>query len=76
MYSKMAKEKKEDRFIRVAEKRVQNVLNSLRSLSQLANKKVYQWDEHQIIKIVKAIEKEIEHCKVSFEDPDSKIFKL
>ncbi|MBT4092152.1 MAG: hypothetical protein HOE30_26995 [Deltaproteobacteria bacterium] len=72
----MKKESKEERFIRVAEKRVQNVLNSIRSFSQLANKKVYQWDDSQLKSVFKAIEKEMDHCKMNFEDPDSKIFKF
>ena len=72
----MKKESKEERFIRVAEKRVQNVLNSIRSFSQLANKKVYQWDDSQLKAVFKAIEKEMDHCKMNFEDPDSKIFKF
>jgi hypothetical protein len=72
----MKKENKEERFIRVAEKRVQNVLNSIRSFSQLANKKVYQWDDSQLKAVFKAIEKEMDHCKMNFEDPDSKIFKF
>jgi hypothetical protein len=72
----MKKESKEERFVRVAEKRVQNVLNSIRSLSQLANKKVYEWDNKQLESVFEAIEKELAHCKMNFEDPDSKIFKF
>jgi len=72
----MKKETKEQRFKRVAEKRVQNVINSLRSLSQLANNKVYKWNNDQLEKVWKAIEKEIDNCKKSFKDPDSILFRL
>jgi len=72
----MKKETKEQRFKRVAEKRVQNVINSLRSLSQLANNKVYKWNNDQLEKVWKAIEKEIDNCKKSFKDPDSTLFRL
>ncbi len=72
----MKKETKEERFIRVAEKRVQNILNAIRSLSQLSNQKVYKWDNKQLEKIWKAVELEIDNCKNSFHDPDSDIFKL
>ena len=72
----MKNETKEQRFKRVAEKRVQNVINSLRSLSQLANNKVYQWNNDQLEKIRKAIEKEIDNCKKSFKDPSSILFRL
>ncbi len=72
----MKKETKGERFVRVAEKRVQNVLNSIRSLSQLANNKVYQWNDDQVRLIMDAIDKELEHCKSSFEDPESRVFKF
>ena len=72
----MKNESKEERFKRVAEKRVQNVIRGIRSLSQLSNQKVYKWNNNQMEKIWKAIEKEINNCKKSFEEPDSDIFKL
>ena len=72
----MEKETKKDRFKRVAEKRVQNIINSIRSLSGLSNKNVYEWETAQLDKIWKAIEKEIENCKDDFKSPESKIFKL
>ena len=72
----MGKETKKARFKRVAEKRVQNIINGIRSLSQLSNKKVYEWDVAQLEKIWKAIEKEIKDCKDSFKDPDAGTFRL
>ena len=70
------KETKEQRFKRIAEKRVQNVIKSIKSLSQLANTKIYKWNNDQLEKIWKAIEKEIDNCKKIFKDPDSDLFKL
>lgn len=72
----MEKETKKERFKRVAEKRVQNIINATRSLSGLSNKKAYEWENEQLEKIWKAIEQEIENCKNSFKDPASNIFKL
>jgi len=72
----MEKETKKERFKRVAEKRVQNIINSIRSLSGLSNKKVYEWETKQLEKIWKAIEKEVRDCKNSFKDPQSKTFRL
>jgi hypothetical protein len=72
----MARETKKDRFRRVAEKRVQNILNAVRSLSGLSNKKVYEWEAGQLEKIWKAIEQEIANCKKSFKEPGSNLFKL
>jgi len=72
----MKKETKEERFIRVGEKRVQNILNGINSLTQMSNSKVYKWNKGQLDKIFKAIELELDNCKKSFESPDSKSFKL
>ena len=72
----MEKETKKERFKRIAEKRVQNIIHAIRNLSGLSNKKVYEWETEQLEKIWKAIDKEVENCQNSFKDPESKIFKL
>jgi glucan phosphorylase len=72
----MEKETKQQRFKRVAEKRVQNILNGIRSLSQCANPRIYAWDDGQIQKIWDAIENEITLCKESFSDPEARTFRL
>jgi predicted ABC-class ATPase len=51
----MQKETKKQRFKRVAEKRVQNILKALQSLSALSNKKVYEWEQGQLEKIWRAL---------------------
>ena len=70
------KETKEQRFKRVAEKRVQNIIHSIRSFSQLANNKIYRWNDSQLEKIWQAIEREINSCQKIFRNPDSDLFKL
>lgn len=72
----MKNESKDEMFKRIAEKRVQNIITSLRSLSQLSNRKIYNWNNDQLEKIWKAIETEIDSCKKSFENPDLDVFKL
>ena len=72
----MEKETKEQRFKRVAEKRVQNVLKGIRSLTQCANHRIYNWDNKQLQKIWDAIDQELKLCKESFSDPEARIFKL
>ena len=67
----MQNESKEERFKRVAEKRVQNIIKSIRGLSQLTNKKVNKWNSVHLTKIWSAIEKEVELCKKSFQEPDT-----
>jgi hypothetical protein len=72
----MKGETKEQRFKRVAEKRVQLVLESLRKLSQCSNKRMYNWNEEQLDKIWAAVNKELEKCQEKFKNADSEEFKL
>ena len=72
----MRGETKELRFKRIAEKRVQRVLDSIRSLSQCSNKRMYQWDDEQLKIIWVAIEKELAKCKESFENARPEEFRL
>ena len=72
----MRGETKEQRFKRVAEKRVQSAIDSIRKLSQCSNKRMYQWNDEQTKKIWVAINKELEKCKASFENDESEEFRL
>ena len=72
----MKGETKEERFKRVTEKRVQRVLDSLRSLSQCSNKRMYKWNDQQLKKIWTAIAKELKICKASFESAEPEEFRL
>lgn len=71
-----AKETKEDRFIRVAEKRVLRILNDLNLLSKCSNKRLYSWNDQQIADIWKALDSELKHCKLSFQNKKITKFKL
>jgi len=70
------KETKQERFKRVAEKRVQRVLDSLRLLAQCSNKRMYEWNDSQIKKIWNAVDKELNRCKSGFENARSEEFRL
>ena len=72
----MKGETKEERFERVVQKRVQNVLDSVRRLSQCSNKRMYAWDDAQLKKIWAAIDKEVKACKEGFENAEPEEFKL
>ncbi|MFC1551060.1 hypothetical protein ACFL6P_00710 [Candidatus Latescibacterota bacterium] len=67
---------KQQRFKRIAEKRVQRVLDSLRSLSQCSNKRMYEWEDDQLQKIWSAIENEIAKSKSRFENARPEEFRL
>ena len=72
----MKGETKEERFERIAEKRVQRVLDSIRSLSQCSNKRMYNWNEGQLKKIWNAIEKAIKSCTEKFEESEPEEFRF
>ena len=67
---------KEERFKRVAERRVQRVLDDLRKLSQCSNRRMYKWNDEQLTKIWTAIDQELASCKANFENAEPKEFKL
>jgi hypothetical protein len=72
----MRGETKEERFRRIAEKRVQRVLDSIRSLSHLSNRRMYAWNQVQLKKIWGAIDKELKKCMEGFEHSEPEEFKL
>ena len=52
-------ELKKDRFKRVASRRVDNILKSIRSLSKCSNTNNYEYNEEDLNKMVKAIKEEL-----------------
>ncbi len=72
----MKGETKEGRFKRIAERRVQRVMDSLRSLSQCSNKRMYEWNEDQIKRIWDAVEHALHSCKESFKKSEPEEFRL
>lgn len=72
----MKGETKEDRFNRIVQRRVQRVLDSIRSLSQCSNKRMYKWNDEQLRRIWSAIDKELKICKEAFESSEPEEFKL
>jgi len=72
----MKGEQKKQRFTRVVEKRVQNVLDSVRRLSQCSNRRMYEWDDKQLMKIWSAIDNELKNCKESYKISEPEEFKL
>jgi hypothetical protein len=72
----MKGETKEQRFKRVAERRVRRVLDSFRSLSQCSNKRMYQWEEKQLRKMWDAINHAFKTCQDSYENAEPEEFRL
>jgi hypothetical protein len=72
----MKSETKEQRFKRVAQKRVQSLLDSFRKLSQCANKRMYEYNETQLKTIWDAIDQEMKKCKEQFNNSKPEEFRL
>ncbi|ODS30231.1 MAG: hypothetical protein SCARUB_04662 [Candidatus Scalindua rubra] len=68
---------RDERFKRVASRRTESVLRSLRSLAKCANTRSYAYTDTQVRKILKAIDFELAACKKAFESMSGrKKFKL
>ena len=63
---------KEDRFRKVASRRVKEILNKMRLLKNCANKNNYSYSDEQANKIIYAIEAEWRKVKSEFNNSKSK----
>jgi len=68
-------ETRKQRFKRIGNKRVNNVLNQLRILGNLSNKSYYDYNDNDINRIFKAIEHQLKITKGKFYGKHEK-FKL
>lgn len=57
---------KRERFVRIAEKRTNKILEQIRLLGNCSNKHNYMYDDQQVDKIFKAIEKELDLAKKKY----------
>jgi light-regulated signal transduction histidine kinase (bacteriophytochrome) len=57
---------KRDRFVTVAGRRVQKVLDDLESLSKCANKSTYEYSDEEVKKMLKAISEKMVLLKAAF----------
>lgn len=56
-------ETKRDRFIRIVERRVDNILNNFDSLGKCANRRNYEYNDEDVMKIFGEIEKKMKEIK-------------
>ena len=69
-------EDKKNRFIRLAEKRTNEVLERIRILGNCSNKGQYDYTQPDVQKIFLTIEKELKICKMKFMGSEQRKFKL
>jgi hypothetical protein len=67
----MSSRDKAAKFIELANKRVNKAIKDLKLVSNLANTRNYEYTEEQAKKIIKALQKEIDTVKRSFQNVES-----
>ena len=65
-------ESKTERFHRLAEKRVNNVMNAIRLLSQCSNRRTYDYTDMNVQRMFREIEGELRAAKKAFHSQDNK----
>ena len=63
---------KKERFMKIAEKRTNNIINTLRLLGNCSNKNNYEYTNEQVKQIFSAIETELRLTKIKFEKKETK----
>ena len=61
---------KEQKFIELANKRVNKDIKELQLIANLSNTRNYSYSDEQASKITKALQKEVDKVKVSFKGGD------
>jgi len=70
-------ETKHERFVRIAERRTQQVLEKLRILGNCSNRGIYEFSEEEVEKIFRAVLRQVEITRAQFEDRAKRVeFKL
>jgi hypothetical protein len=62
---------KRDKFVRLAEQRVNRALREIRLIGNLSNRAAYTSTEDDVKKIFRALQKELETAKARFGDADA-----
>lgn len=75
----MAKEDRREKFVELAEKRVQRALKDIRLIGNLSNRSNYIYTDEDVKKIIKVLKESVDDVKSRFErrgDDEEVIFKL
>jgi len=67
----MASKNKSEKFVELANKRVNKALKDLKLIGNLSNRRNYEFNDEQVKKIVKALQKEVDSIKQSFLEAES-----
>jgi tRNA A37 methylthiotransferase MiaB len=62
---------KREKFVRLAEQRVNRALNDIRLIGNLSNRSAYSFTEEDLKKIFKTLQKELDQARSRFSEADS-----
>ncbi|WP_122880450.1 hypothetical protein [Pseudomonas sp. EA_65y_Pfl2_P78] len=62
---------KREKFVRLAEQRVNRALNDIRLIGNLSNRNAYSFTEEDIKKVFKALQKELDQARARFSDAEN-----
>ncbi len=68
----MSAESNRERFIRLAEARVNKVIKGIRLIGNLSNRNNYSYDQEDVEKIFKVLKSELDFARMRFSDEASK----
>lgn len=63
---------KHKNFRRLAEGRTNKALDSVRTIGNLSNRNLYEWDEGEVRKIIKALKEAVADVEARFASPRGK----
>jgi hypothetical protein len=63
---------KREKFVELAENRTRNAIRAIRVIGKLGNKNAYEFDDSDVTKIVRALNKEIDALKARMSHNGSK----
>lgn len=62
---------KREKFVRLAEQRVNRAIKDISLIGNLSNRSAYSFTDEDVKKIFKALQKELEQAKARFADAES-----
>ena len=72
----MEEKTRRENFVRIAERRVNQIVSEIQSLRRLTNKSFYKYDEEDVNKMFSAIATELKATKLCFTKGKNKRFEL
>ena len=70
--SSAMKTEKREKFVKLAENRTRNAIKSIRVIGKLGNKNAYHFDDTDVQKIVRALNKEVDALKARMSQTSAK----